>query len=757
MLGKRRSRSKLLKKYILIDFFVVFLPIAICSVLYCISVQKDYVDKYLKTIVYSVNEKMWKLEARTRSFTSIAQQICLDKDFTPYHLNKMSYSSVDAVKRLKSFVVESSYFDDLVICLNNSEYVYTSGGTVSLDTFLHRTYQPGEGLSQEDVTNLFRSKDFGCTKEGQYLNSGAFRYNVVTYPLGKTPGNFYGTLVGIYADDWEEIFSAEISEKDKRLVLVCTGAMEMLYSQVPDSAAEEPELQRNLAELLMDWDGNREYCQFWLGGREYVGKIVHSELSGWYLVDMVDVGDVRGEMFQLQLPVLAGIFLSMLLLTFFLSVLLSMYNYMPIRKLYNLFDKKARDRQQDELKLLDEYIRNMLEEQGSMEERLSAGREISRMELIGRILRGSLDMDSQLAREKIADMGLHLDKRHMAAIVLKPIGEDMQDAKRKLYGDIARDWGFYLTEGVYKHYDAFLACMEEAEEIQEFAEWLAQRAGEADGFRVGIGNTYVNSERLKYSLMEGVIALESGKRTEGGLVFFSELAVCKESELYRRPLKSEQRLQQLLVQGRAEELEEALDELYGELLQIWQSAPEQVRTFLTNRIMADVFKDALCLEDGDGERYLQYSDMEDFFGQLRRFCQTEMNCRRKRKEVMEGGRMKEILDFIDQNYMSPGMSLVMVAGRFGMTGPWFSKIFKEAVGKTFLEYVTEKRLNLAADLLTRTDNPVGIIVAKVGYSDAASFTRKFSRHFLVSPGVYRKTQRQKCSGASEGKEGGDGV
>ncbi len=45
-----------------------------------------------------------------RSFTSIAQQICLDKDFTPYQLSKESYSSVDAVKRLKSYVVELRCF-----------------------------------------------------------------------------------------------------------------------------------------------------------------------------------------------------------------------------------------------------------------------------------------------------------------------------------------------------------------------------------------------------------------------------------------------------------------------------------------------------------------------------------------------------------------------------------------------------------------------------------------------------------------------
>ena len=186
----------------------------------------------------------------------------------------------------------------------------------------------------------------------------------------------------------------------------------MLYSQVPDGAVGEPDLRKVLAELLMDWDGSSEYHRIRLGGTEYMGKIAHSELCGWYLVDMVNF------------------------LTFFLSVLLFMYNYMPIRKLYNLFDKKTRDRRQDELKLLNEYIRDMLEEQGS------------------------LDMDSQPVQEKIVDMGLHLDKKYMAAIVLKATGEDMQNFGRRLYSDIAEKWAedFYLTERSYKYYDGFLAC-----------------------------------------------------------------------------------------------------------------------------------------------------------------------------------------------------------------------------------------------------------------------------------------------------------
>ena len=72
------------------------------------------------------------------------------------------------------------------------------------------------------------------------------------------------------------------------------------------------------------------------------------------------------------------------------------------------------------------------------------------------------------------------------------------------------------------------------------------------------------------------------------------------------------------------------------------------------------------------------------------------------------------------------------------------------MGKNFIEYITDKRLEMGAGLLVDTDAPVGEIVYQVGYSDAASFTRKFTRHFLISPGAYRKVEREKAGKRENG-------
>ncbi len=752
---KRRKHSKLLAKYIKINFCVIFLPVVLGCVLYCTSIQRNYIDKYLKTIEYSVNEKLWQLEARTRSFASTAQQICLEEDFTPYRLTNSSYSSINALKRLKAFTAESVYFRDLVIHLNDSDQVYTSMGVVDVDTFLDRTYQLEEGFSREGFEKLLQSKRYyECTGEGQYISSGAFQYSVIACPLGKTEGSYYGTLLGIYENDWEEMFRTEKEEQDKRLVCVCTGTMEMLYTQMPESVREDLDLKKDLteplAELLRDWDSKGEYWRFRMKGVNYIGKIAHSDVNGWYVIDMVDESSIAGEILLLQLPMLIGMFLSMLLLTFFLSIVLSVYNYVPIQKLYHLFDKKerkGRDRQsqkgRNELMFLNEYIRKMLEEQDSMGEQLLASRKISRMELVGRLLKGGLDVGVPAVREQIADMGLRLDKPYMAAMVLKIPEDNIRDFERKLrnvYGDI-RTEGFYLTEGIYKYYDAFLACTEDGEEIAKFAQWLMDWAGEESGLQIGIGNTYADVQSLKYSLMEAIIAVES--REEDGIAFFSELAASRNEVFYCKPLESELKLKLVLAQGAAGELEEVLEELYRELLHIRQSGSDTVLAFLMNRIMAVLFEDSLSLEEGGGERYLQYTNLEEFFARLGEFCRAELERRQERKAAREDRRMRKILDFIDRNYMRQEMSLVLVAGEFDMTGPYLSKIFKGAVGKNFIEYITEKRLERAAELLVNTDAPVGEIVSLVGYSDAASFTRKFTRYFLISPGAYRKVEREK--------------
>lgn len=73
----------------------------------------------------------------------------------------------------------------------------------------------------------------------------------------------------------------------------------------------------------------------------------------------------------------------------------------------------------------------------------------------------------------------------------------------------------------------------------------------------------------------------------------------------------------------------------------------------------------------------------------------------------------------------------------GMSSFYFSRFFRTAYNRTFLEYLTSYRIERAEELLRQTDIPVREIAPRVGYTDANYFTKVFKRHCGCTPTDYR--------------------
>jgi AraC-like DNA-binding protein len=68
----------------------------------------------------------------------------------------------------------------------------------------------------------------------------------------------------------------------------------------------------------------------------------------------------------------------------------------------------------------------------------------------------------------------------------------------------------------------------------------------------------------------------------------------------------------------------------------------------------------------------------------------------------------------------------------------FAARFKELLGQTPLEYVTEWRMQKAMQLLEQRDKKLTDIARSVGYETDAAFSKAFKRLIGVSPGAYLK-------------------
>ncbi len=63
----------------------------------------------------------------------------------------------------------------------------------------------------------------------------------------------------------------------------------------------------------------------------------------------------------------------------------------------------------------------------------------------------------------------------------------------------------------------------------------------------------------------------------------------------------------------------------------------------------------------------------------------------------------------------------------------FKKRFRQDLGISVHQYITEQRMEKAKALLTHTDLPVQLIAEQVGYNDVSAFSRRFSAFFGLSP------------------------
>ena len=63
-------------------------------------------------------------------------------------------------------------------------------------------------------------------------------------------------------------------------------------------------------------------------------------------------------------------------------------------------------------------------------------------------------------------------------------------------------------------------------------------------------------------------------------------------------------------------------------------------------------------------------------------------------------------------------------------------MFSQKLQKTFVEYVTEKRIERAKKLLQTTDLPSGKIATEIGYKDAHYFSFVFKKMEGCSPREY---------------------
>ena len=99
------------------------------------------------------------------------------------------------------------------------------------------------------------------------------------------------------------------------------------------------------------------------------------------------------------------------------------------------------------------------------------------------------------------------------------------------------------------------------------------------------------------------------------------------------------------------------------------------------------------------------------------------------------------LDYLEKNYSDPNLNLNQICEFLNISTSRFSSIFKEATGKTFVEALTNIRMERAKVLLRQTSLKNYEIAEKVGFSDPHYFSILFKKMTGKTPKEYAKDKQ----------------
>lgn len=161
--------------------------------------------------------------------------------------------------------------------------------------------------------------------------------------------------------------------------------------------------------------------------------------------------------------------------------------------------------------------------------------------------------------------------------------------------------------------------------------------------------------------------------------------------------------------------------------------------FVTMSYVEEIGCDKKELLELLGEEQIQEVNLtiDELSPYIQNILEKAMELRDRESDNQSKKVLKKALEYIEENYAQESLSLNTVSGVVNVSPGYFSAIFSQAMETTFIEYVTQKRMEKAKKLLRQTEKHSGEIALEVGYKDPHYFSFVFKKTQGCTPREYR--------------------
>lgn len=266
---------------------------------------------------------------------------------------------------------------------------------------------------------------------------------------------------------------------------------------------------------------------------------------------------------------------------------------------------------------------------------------------------------------------------------------------------------------------------------------------------IGIGRFYEDVRNIQISFEEAVKAQENrffcGNNT---VIHYNQLKSTQEDMLFTF---NEAAFISKLRACNFQAIEAELKELEEQMFTNRNTQPQMLRIQM-NDLLSTIARSAIQ-SGADKENVLRlyeetqnhiriFENVEEaraVFSTVSTQLMNEVSMNRSEQSIRS---IQKAVQYIEEHYEHP-ITLEEIAEHVQLSSNYFSNLFKKATDTTFVDYLTNKRIEKAKELLLDLNYTVYQIATQVGYGDARYFSRVFKSTVGQTPTQYRNSKIRK--------------
>lgn len=257
-------------------------------------------------------------------------------------------------------------------------------------------------------------------------------------------------------------------------------------------------------------------------------------------------------------------------------------------------------------------------------------------------------------------------------------------------------------------------------------------------YKIGIGGNY-NIDNFGKSCYEAYIA---ASEQSGQSISSFESLDHSDSKMDNYPSHKNIIFSNLILMANITEAKEVFEEIYLWLINAYGDDIYRIKTkvldllFIIDKKLPYKLNEIYEIKDSYVLRILKTNNKEELRNEFLNYLSAIATQIQKQKGSNTEGVIPMVLEYVNRNY-SKDISLKDVAKSVNLSYNYLSKVFKEEIGKSFIDYLTELRMEKSMKLLSNRSLSIKEICQQIGYNDPNYYCKAFKKLTGKTPTEYR--------------------